>query len=179
MEQKDRIKFYKISDDYIEYLSKFDKHISWNKDQKRPYIGVILSIDDFLYFAPLYSYKDKYNTYKGNPSFMKVKDRKGRDLSIVRLAEMIPVPQEEVELMDFKERGDKYQDLLQAEREFINDNRESLYNKAKKIYRNVTETKVPFFVNIACNYKILEEKCKEWENETVLISHLFNYLPIN
>ena len=165
MGQKDNVKFYKISDNYIEYLSKFDKHISWNKEQKRPYIGVVLHIDEYLYFAPLYSHKEKYDTYRGNPSFMRVKDRKGRDLSIVRLAEMIPVPKEAVILMDFKERGEKYQDLLQAENDFINDNRESLYNKARKIYKNVTQTQVPFFMNIACNYKILEEKCRNYKAE--------------
>lgn len=165
MEQKDRVKFYKISDKYIEYLSKFDKHVSWNKEQKRPYIGVVLNIEDYLYFAPLYSYKEKYATYKGNQSFVRVQDRKGRDLSIIRLAEMIPVPKGAVTLMDFGERGEKYQDLLQAENDFINDNRENLYKKAKKLYRNVTEIKVPFFVNIACDYKVLEEKCKAYQKE--------------
>lgn len=163
MEQKDRLKFYKISDRYIEYLSKFDKHVSWNKEQKRPYIGVVLDIGEHLYFAPLYSYKKKYESYKGNPSFMRVQDRKGRELSIIRLAEMIPAPKEVVTLMDFGERGEKYQDLLQAENDFINDNRENLYRKARKLYKNVTEVKVPFFVNIACNYKVLEEKSKSYQ----------------
>lgn len=50
------IKFYIISEKYIEYLSKFDNHVSWNKNQKRPYIGVVLEIKNILYFAPLYSY---------------------------------------------------------------------------------------------------------------------------
>lgn len=168
MEQIDRVKFYRISDKYIEYLSKFDSHVSWNKEQKRPYIGIVLEIGKYLYFAPLYSYKSKYDHYKENPSFMRVKDRKGRNLSIIRLSEMIPVLKEEVKLLDFEERGKKYKDLLQAETDYINDNRNCLYNKAKKIYRNVTEIKVPFFIDISCDYKTLEEKCDSAKRELTI-----------
>ena len=94
---KENIKFYVVNEDYIEYLSKFDKHVSWNKEQKRPYIGIVLKVE-------------------------------------------------------------KYKDLLQAEINFINDNKEEIYSKAKKIYRNVTELKIPFFRNISCDFQLLEKK---------------------
>ena len=54
---QERLKFYTVNDEYIQYLSDFDKHVSWNKEQKRPYIGVVLKVEEKLYFAPLYSYK--------------------------------------------------------------------------------------------------------------------------
>jgi len=120
---KNTLKFYIVSDRYIEYLSSYDTHVSWNKKHKRPYIGIVLKIERYLYFAPLYSYKENYKKYKENPSFMRVEDRKGRALSIIRFSEMIPVPKEEINLLDIEMRGKKYKDLLQTEMEFINDNK--------------------------------------------------------
>ena len=101
-----------------------------------------------------------YDKYKENPSFIRVKDRKGKNVSIIRFAEMIPVPQNAIQLLDFTSRGEKYRDLLEAERNFINDNREEIYSKAKKIYRNVTELKNPFFMSISCDFQLLEQKAK-------------------
>ena len=36
----DRLKFYNIDDQYIEYLYQFDKRVPFNKNSKRPYIGI-------------------------------------------------------------------------------------------------------------------------------------------
>ena len=156
------LKFYIVDEKYIEYLSEFDRHVSWNKDQTRPYIGIVLQIDEILYFAPLYSYKEKYNKYKENPSFIRIKNRKGRNIAIVRFAEMIPVPKHAIKLLDFNSRGAKYRDLLQTEINFINDNKNTIYEKAKKIYKNVVKIKISFFIDISCDFKKLEEKSKEY-----------------
>ena len=160
MEKQETLKFYIVNERYIKYLSKFDSHVSWNKEQKRPYIGIVLKVEEHLYFAPLYSYKDGYNKYKENPSFMRIEDRKGRYVSIIRFAEMIPVPESAIQLLDFNSRGEKYRDLLQAESDFINSNKDVIYKKARKIYRNVVKIHIPFFINISCDFKLLEEKSK-------------------
>ena len=54
-----KLNFYIIDDDYIKYLSNFDKHIAYNKNQKRPYIGVVIIVNKHYYFAPLFSPKTK------------------------------------------------------------------------------------------------------------------------
>jgi protein AbiQ len=54
-----RLKLYTIKDAYIEYLRTFDNKVMLNKDAKRKYIGVVLSIDNFNYFVPLSSPKDE------------------------------------------------------------------------------------------------------------------------
>lgn len=162
MSKKETLKFYIVNEDYIEYLSKFDNHVSWNKEQRRPYVGIVLKVENYLYFAPLYSYKVGYDKYKDNPSFIRIEDRKGKNVSIIRFAEMIPVPETAIQLLDFNSRGDKYRDLLQAENDFINDNKNVIYAKAKKIYRNVVHAKIPFFMDISCNFKLLEEQLKKY-----------------
>ena len=67
-----KLNFYTIDDNYIEYLSEFDKHIAYNKNQNRPYIGIVITIDNHYYFAPLFSPKQKHKTYKSNLSFFKI-----------------------------------------------------------------------------------------------------------
>ena len=163
MEKNETLKFYVVDDKYIKYISEFDSHVSWNKEQKRPYIGIVLKVENYLYFAPLYSYKIGYDKYKVNPSFIRIEDRKGRYVSIIRFAEMIPVPENSIKLLDFNTRDDKYKNLLQAESDFINDNKITIYEKAKKMYRNVVKIKSPFFISISCNFKLLEEKSKKYK----------------
>ena len=52
-----KLKFYIIDDNYVSFLGQFDKHIAYNKNQKRPYIGVLIIVDNHRYFEPLFSPK--------------------------------------------------------------------------------------------------------------------------
>lgn len=71
-----KLNFYIIDDNYIEYLSQFDKHIAYNKNEKRPYIGVVLIVENHYYFAPLFYPKQKHKTYKYNLTFFKIINEK-------------------------------------------------------------------------------------------------------
>lgn len=71
-----KLNFYIIDDNYIKYLSQFDKHIAYNKNEKRPYIGVVLIVENHYYFAPLFSLKQKHKTYKDNLTFFKIINEK-------------------------------------------------------------------------------------------------------
>lgn len=58
------IQFYEINPDYIDYLANFAPHIFHNKQKNqnnsRKYIGIVLSINNFDYFVPLSSFKEKH-----------------------------------------------------------------------------------------------------------------------
>ena len=51
------IKFYQIENKYIDYLSPHTPHLFHNKQagqqNERKYIGIILQVNGFDYFAPL------------------------------------------------------------------------------------------------------------------------------
>lgn len=185
LKKTEHLKFYIVKEQYINYLSQFDAHVSWNKQQKRPYIGIVLKIEKFFYFAPLYSYKPNYNKYKENSSYLRIKDRKGKNISIIRFSEMIPVPKSEIILLDFDSQGDKYRDLLNAENTFINKNKNKVYSKAKKIYQMVVISKMEFYMRISCDFSLLEQKMTTYlkekgskqiniENELELITYGLN-----
>ena len=43
------MKFYHIKDDFISFLRQYDSKVSENKNQTRPYVGVVLEIDSIKY----------------------------------------------------------------------------------------------------------------------------------
>ncbi len=158
----DRLKFYNIDDKYIDYLYQFDDKVPYNKNQKRPYIGVIIEIDNIKYFAPLFSPKSTHKKYSDNPTYIKI----GQDYGIIRFNNMIPVVGDVLTPIDFNIIKDiKYKNLLMAQNNFIQQNTEKIRNVAKKLYKMVTVDKKKFFVDISCNFKLLEEKVGIYDSD--------------
>jgi len=160
--------FYTVDSEYIKYLSKFDNHISYNKDDvghSRPYLGIVLTINKIEYFVPLYSYKKHYSKYKSNSSFFFVYDKKDNPLAIIKFSAMIPVPKNSkvVDLLNYDKQDKKYQDLISTEYRYINSKKEEIYKRAHKMYKYITNTKKNFLKTISCDFKLLEEKCKLYD----------------
>ena len=161
--------FYTVDNKYIKYLSKFENHVSYNKDEtghSRPYLGIVLKIEQYEYFVPLYSYKEHYKKYKNNPSFFIVYDRKDNPLAIIKFSAMIPISKNisVISLLEYNKQDEKYKRLISAEYRYINSNKEEIYKRARKMYIAVTKHKNNFLKNIACNFKLLEEKSLEYKN---------------
>jgi len=125
----EKLKFYIIDGKYVEYLSAFDKNISYNKEQShtRPYLGIVLQIDK----------------YKNNASFFFVYGKNKNPLSIIKFSSMIPVPNNMrvVNLLDYKKQEKKYQDLLSSEYKYINFHKKEILQIAKRMYTFVTNDK--------------------------------------
>ncbi len=168
--------FYVVDRKYIQYLSDFEKHISYNKDDmghSRPYLGIVLKIENYEYFVPLYSYKEHYKKYKNNPSFFFVKDRKDRPLAIIKFSAMIPVPKDinVTELLKYEEQDKKYKDLISAEYRYINSNKKEIYKRANKMYETITKSKNSFLKSIACDFKLLEDKSLKYKKLNIDIDN--------
>ena len=162
--------FYTVDKNYIKYLSKFERHISYNKDEighSRPYLGIVLKIDNYKYFVPLYSYKEHYKKYKNNPSFFFVYNQKNIPLAIIKFSSMIPVPKDisVTSVLEYNKQDKKYKDLIAAEYRYINSNKKEIYKRANKMYVAVTKHKNNFLKTIACNFKLLEEKSIEYNKQ--------------
>ena len=77
-----------VDSKYIKYLYHFDKHVMFNKGQKRPYIGVLFEIKGHKFYAPLTHPKEKYKTMKNDVDFMRIQ---GGSLGAINFNNMIPV----------------------------------------------------------------------------------------
>ena len=157
------LKFYEVDGEYIKYLRV-------NGDQKIPNIeyekhkkffcGIVLTINNFNYFAPVSSYNKKVHT-----SFLIMdKDRETKELkaiSSLRFSFMCPCPIEYLSQKDFSKEDEKYKILLRKELHYCNINREKIKKMANEVYRLGLNEKNRQKFNI-CDFKKLEEKCLEY-----------------
>ncbi len=155
------LKLYEINPLYIKYLAQYQKHIFWSDGNKatRKYIGIVLQIDEMSYFAPLSSFKPKHKKLKESVDLIKI-----RNIVVININNMVPVPNGEYHLVDIRGIKDQqYRYLLQAENREINRLRDRIIKNARIVYnhkiRNGISTALARRTN---DFKQLEKKCKEY-----------------
>lgn len=155
------LRIYEVNSNYVKYLSSFQEHIfsSDGNKKSRKYIGIILQINGYNYFAPLSSFKPKHKKMKENVDFVKIKK-----YAVININNMIPVPEGEYKLTDInKTKDSQYRYLLQAENREINRQRKRIIKNADIVYkhklRNDMKTPLAKRTN---DFVILERACKEY-----------------
>ena len=162
------MQFYVVSDDYITHLKTVDKHVPNNYGETRPYIGVVMEINNIKYLAPLTSHKEKHNEIKaGIPTVFKMHELGNEDnkLGMVQINNMLPILDSEVELLNMEAQSKPYQRLLNLQQQFLRKNKDRFIKKARKLYMLVTEKKVPGLVKNCCDFKALEKAMKTFTSE--------------
>lgn len=136
-----------------------------NKKELRPFIGILFKIENCEYFAPLSSPKPKYKTMKAIIDFLKIKDG---ELGAVNFNNMIPVRENNYAIVNlnkpaFNESEQKYQKMLIEQLDWLNAHYRQKKSKSFKLYNLYINDKLPKNIKIrCCNFKLLEEKCKEY-----------------
>ena len=160
----DNIKFYQVTNDYIDYLLPYAPHLFQNKKQgqknERKYIGIVLQINDVDYFAPLSSFKPKHQQMKEMLDFIKVKN-----YAVINLNNMFPVPKAEYTYVDISmEKDHRYRALLQSEYRFIKSIQEKIRKNALAVYKHKLDKRNSTGLAKRCNdFKALESACKEYK----------------
>ncbi|WP_425059017.1 Endoribonuclease ToxN [Sporomusa carbonis] len=160
---RNKIYICSITDQYVEYLRKFDDVVRENREGRRKYIGVVFEMNNQKYYAPLSSPKLKYEKISEKaPDIFKIDNG---NLGVINLNNMIPVPDNEIIRIDIESIDDeKYKNLLRNQAKFINSNHEKIKKKAKVLYSIVKSNTNLNLNKRCCNYKLLEIKCREYEN---------------
>ena len=160
-----KLKFYEVNGEYIKYLKENadDKIPNINyKKHKKFFCGIVLTINNFNYFAPVSSYNKKAHT-----TFLIMdKDRKTKEMkpiSSLRFSFMFPCPIEYLSQKDFSKEEKKYQNLLRKELDYCNANREKIRKLANEVYKLGLKEETRTRFNI-CNFQLLEQKCLEYKN---------------
>lgn len=154
-----------VKNEYIEYLQKFSENVKYNKEEKRPYVGIVLKIGKNNYFAPLGSPKGKHLKMKSSIDFIKIENGK---LGIINLNNMIPVPKGFIKNISLINYDQKYKKLLLEQERWIIRNKKIITNKSEKLYKIIMEKKETVFHKRSNNFKLLEEKALEWEKQKTL-----------
>ena len=105
------MRFYNITDDYISYLKKYDEKVPDNKQEQRPYVGIVLEINGIKYYAPFSSPKSKHKKMKNTKDFRKINQG---IYGAINFNNMIPVVDEALIIIDIDGLKDaRYRRLLQ------------------------------------------------------------------
>ena len=161
-----KLKFYEVDSEYIRYLRENgdNKIPNVNYDRhKKFFCGIVLTINNFNYFAPVSSFNKKMHTV----FLIMDKDRNTKELkaiSSLRFSFMFPCPIEFLSQKDFSKEDEKYQILLRKELHYCNINRERIKKKAERAYYLGINENTRKKFNI-CDFKKLEEKCLEYLNK--------------
>jgi len=192
----DSLKLFSVSDVYIAFLREDLRlaRVFDNKEGKRvhtrKYIGVVLEINGYSYFAPMSSPKptDYIADQQGNQTIRKslvpiirvvtmdTYTGKAELKGTIRLSSMIPVPASELTYYDINQETDiQYKDLVTKQYAFITANRESIIDNAKLIYHQksiepelIAKQRAPGYLSGTLDFKYAEAKCAEFElNKTL------------
>ena len=162
-EKMENLHLYRITEEYSRYIYEENNKVMKNfaTKRRRPYIGIVLEINNINYFAPMSSPKEKHKLMKNNIDFIKIND--GRD-GIINLNNMIPVPLlccEKIDINQEIKQNKKYGLILKYQ--YIWCNKNYILNKANKLYNLIILNKANMKLkNRCCDFKCLEEKYKKF-----------------
>lgn len=158
------LKIYYITENYVDYLRKFDSNVAYNKNATRPYIGIVYTYNNYNYFVPLASPKPKHITISDKA--IDIYKIKNGELGVVNINNMIPTPMNELTEVLPTVKDSKYKKMLQEQLTFLNNHKAELFKKVnyfQNIYRkgHLTEN----VLKRCCNFILLEEKFEEYINK--------------
>ena len=151
--------FYEVSEQYIDYLKLFEPKIpNINYGTNNKFVcGIVLSVVGFDYFAPISSFKKQQKTN------ILIKNSNGETVSSIRFSFMFPIPKTEIKIKDFSKEEYKYRRLLLEEWQYCNSIKDKIISKAKYIYKRYNSGYDKMLMRNCCNFKLLEEKCLEYQ----------------
>ena len=158
---------YTIDSAYVDELVPISPHLFHNSKQgqshSRKFIGVVLRVGDFDYFAPLSSFKPKHARMKNSLDFLKI-----GDYAVINLNCMFPVPEGAFNRVDIPKEPDvRYRDLLMAELRIIRRMERRIKHNAEVLYRyklaNGDNTRL---AKRCGDFKRLEEVCESWSRRS-------------
>lgn len=170
---------YKINIEYIKKLNSADSRVHYDISDtydRKPYIGIVFSIQDYLYLIPLSSPKNKHRNMRNTLDFHKIEDE-SNFMGVLNINNMIPVFDhpaiiKKIDVEDYIESSNdddvNYGFLLTNQVTFINSNveRKTIKDKARKIYTQYNDNTLAINVrNRTNNFKKLEKELDTFKTE--------------
>ncbi len=175
MEQP-RLSLYTIDMKYIRNLAKADDNVMsvspQIKKQKRPFVGILVLLNNRNYCIPLTSPKLKHENRKNSLDFMKIthpteKNDKGacRIIGGLNINNMVPVVPKFLKKIDLNvtrtdsDETRKYKELMKNQLTFCQANQSLILKRANKLYDIVTKypSQNARLTRRCCDFKKLEK----------------------
>ena len=170
-----KLKWYVVNKEYVSYLKKFDDKVeNINYSEKlKPYIGILITINEINYYVPISSVKEKHYKMNEDMDFIKLMEN-DRILGVLNLNNMIPIDNQNVKVLKYKEiedyrkfKNDKekhlYISFLSFELGLINGKIDKIKSNAVELYNEKINRPNSKISKRCCNFKLLEEKCIDYK----------------
>ena len=177
--------FYTVSNNYIAYLKSEElkkrgfsrvPNMDYGKSRKPKFLcGIVLEVNTLCYFVPVSSYKQK------KPDNFLICDKNDNVVSSLRFNYMFPVPLNLLKQRNIdSEHNFKYKALLSQELTYCVANQDEIRRLAHRTYKRVLLGKDKGLVTNSCDFRLLEEKCLEYQTKSNsnAITHDYAYAKI-
>lgn len=174
---RSKLKWYVVDKEYVQYLKRFDdkvENINY-ADRFKPYLGIIITIDETNYYVPISSVKDKHYKMNDDIDFIKINEG-DRILGVLNLNNMIPINNRNVKYLKYDEISEYrkfktekgkslYISFLNMELNLINSKLEKIKVNALKLYNEKVNRPNSKISKRCCDFKLLEVKCQEYNKQ--------------
>ncbi|HBA50828.1 MAG TPA: type III toxin-antitoxin system ToxN/AbiQ family toxin [Lachnospiraceae bacterium] len=159
------LSFYLVDSAYCDFLRKSDPRVPYTMEHKstRPFVGIVFTINNVRYYAPLSSPKPKHLQMKNQLDFLKINHG---TWGVINFNNMIPVPSSCLTKVDLQivstdsEQDIAYKNLLSNQLSWCNSHKNAILTQAQKLYRIITQGK-PWdkLAERCCNFSLNEQQC--------------------
>ena len=163
-----KVCFYNVDVTYIEFLKKYENerkgytrvpNVQYKSGNNKFFYGTVLNIEGINYFVPISS--KQHNKQDDLP--IRTKDKYKKELSTLRFAYMIPIPNSCLSYLNINSETNKTrQETLRKELAFCRRNRDKIFRQAKKTYDRVVNKVSVELTRNACDFKLLEQAYNEY-----------------
>lgn len=159
-----KLKMYDISNEYKKYLSKFNSKVSLKENRK--FYGILINKERIDYYIPFTSKIHK----KTNPKLTINIKNKNKIIAKLLLNNMIPVNIKDVQIANVN--NSKYKTYYMVEIRYLRSKniQKEIIKKVDNIFKvleNEKHSDYLFFKEICCDFKLLEQKCREYNKKIV------------
>ena len=140
-----------------------------DKKSIRPFVGIVFTVNEFHYYAPLTSPKSKHLQMKNQIDFLKINDGKW---GAINFNNMIPVPfssltKVEMQIKDTDSRENiDYKNLLSNQLSWCNSHKKIILKQAEKLYDTIVQGIAwDGLANRCCNFILDEKRCMAYKKE--------------
>lgn len=160
--------FVLVDAQYCNYLRQFDSRVPYNMNNKinRPFVGILFSINNIEYYAPLSFPKPKHLTMNNQVDVIKINNGQ---YGIINLNNMIPVHINSTSLINIKinpndtPNDKRYKNLLLNQLIWCNKNANKIIKQANRLYNMIINNKAwDKLADRCCNYIACENALKQY-----------------
>ena len=165
--------FYMVDTAYCDYLRQSDPCVPYTMESKsvRPFVGIVFTVHNVHYYAPLTSPKSKHLHMKNQVDFLKIN---GGKWGAINFNNMIPVHPNSLKKVDMKiletdsPQDTAYNNLLSNQLSWCNSHQDTILKQANKLYCLIVDGKAWCTLkNRCCNFSLDETLCAAYARKNL------------